>query len=364
MELLTLDASFQPVELVENYKSLIWTERYSGAGDFQITSNNVGELLDALPLESVVTLRESTVPMIVEAHKIEKKAREAPLITIVGRSFETVLERRASVNTLASAAVRTPWTLTAAKESDAAYKAMRIVLGDIARTQGGPTVLAAISPAISANDAIPQIDLTLPVDYSTATTNTYEIKPADLYHTVMELIETNHHGIKAVRPGVGGTQVGIEIYNGADLTSTVVFNARFDQFDSSTYLLSAQGSSNVAYVYGSNGSQSVLKTAAPEPSGLDRRVLVLDNSSDANVNTTDIRRTRGLIELYKYNATALFDGEIAQQVADGFNTQYFLGDILQLNGEYGLTEQVRVAEYIRTSDATGEKAYPAFDAVS
>lgn len=417
MELITLGANIQPEKVVENYKSLVWTERYASEGDFEIQSNDVEYLINALPLESFVSLRESTVPMVVEAHKIVKKAKEAPLVTIVGRSFDTVLERRASVKALPTATVRAPWMLAAAKASDAAYRAMRIVLGDVAQSQGGVNLLPALSPAVSANDAINEILLTRPADYITSAWSStiryspgdlvgvgttiyqatatqpnlnvppasnptywtalytglsgawgdafnYEIKPQDLLTTVKELIQTNHHGIKAVRPTTSGSKVGIEIYNGADLTATVAFDAKFDQFDSSTYLLSQQGSSNVGYVYGSNGSQMVLKTTAPEPSGLARRVLVVDNSTDANVNTTDIRTARGLIELYKYNATALFDGEIAEQVAAGFNTQYFLGDILTLVGEYGLTEQVRVAEYIRTSDATGEKAYPTFEVVS
>jgi hypothetical protein len=181
----------------------------------------------------------------------------------------------------------------------------------------------------------------------------------------MELLQTNHHGLKAVRPTSAGTQISLEVYNGADLTSIIVFDAKFDQFDDAKYLLSQQGSTNVGYIFGSNGSQTVLKTTAPEPSGLARRVLVLDDSGDTSVNTNDVRTARGLIELYKYNATALFAGEIGEQVAAGFNHQYFLGDILTLIGEYGLPgELVRVAEYIRTSDSTGDKAYPTFEVVS
>lgn len=419
MELITLNqTSLQPESLIENYKSLIWTERYSSAGDFQIESNNVQELIKALPLESYVSLRESTVPMLVEAHKIEKKANEAPMVTIVGRSFETVLERRASVKALPTTGIRTPWMMAAASASDAAYRVIRTVLGDVAKTKSGVSVLPALSPAVSAYDVIPEIVLTMPADYipaawsstisylpgelvgvgttiyqATATTPNlnvppasnptfwtalysgqsgtwggsynFEIPPADLYSTITNLLQTNHHGIKAVRPVVGASQVGVEIYNGADLTATMIFDAKFDQFDSSTYLFSQAGSTNVGYVYGSNGAQRVLKTTATEPSGLSRRVLVVDDSSDATVNTTDIRTARGLIELYKYNVTTLFDGQIADQVAAGFNTSYFLGDILTLKGEYeGMSQPVRVAEYIRTSDSTGTKAYPAFEAVS
>lgn len=359
MELMTLDESFQPNRIIENYSNLIWTERYAKNGDFTLASNAVAETINMLPRESYLTLRESTVPMIVEDHKITKTPRGNPTVTVTGRSFETVLERRAAVNTLPVGSARVPWTIQAEKESDAAYKAMRIVLGDSAKP-----LLLATSPAVSPLDAIPEIDLTHPADYVASTLNTYEIQPENLYKAVIELINTNRRGLKAVRPVVGFSKVGIEIYNGADLTNDVVFDARFDQFDDTTYLLSERGSTNVGYIYGSNGSQIVPKTAAPEPSGLARRVLVLDQTSDTTTNTVDIRRSRGLIELYKYNPTALFDGQIAIQVAEGYGTVYHLGDILKLTGEYGLSQNVRVAEYIRTSDATGEKAYPAFEAVA
>lgn len=418
MELYTLDSNFQPKDLIENYESLIWSERYSALGDFEIKSSNISELVNALPRESCVCLRDSSVPMIIETHKLTKPLREKPSITIFGRSLESVLERRGSVNSLPTNLPRTPWNIEAAKESDAAYLAMRIVLGDVARTQGGVTVLPVTTPVLSALDAIPELNLTLPADYLdvyntpawvTGTSynvgdkvrhsgyiwsaqiqigpgfanpaveptdgdptrwlnlspwTSYEIKPQNLYATVNELINTNHRGMKAVRPLVGGIKFNVEIYNGANLSEEQVIDAKFDQIDDATYLLSTQGSTNVGYVYDDGGSQIVLKNTAPEPSGLARRVLVLDSSGeDLGDAPSDARKNRGLIELYKYNATALFDGQVAEQIAAGYNKDYFLGDILKLVGEYGLEQKVRVSEFIRTSDATGEKSYPTFEAV-
>lgn len=363
MELMTLTSNMQPDTLVENYNSLIWTERYAQSGDFELVSNDVYSTINALPLESFVTIRESTVPMVVEAHKIQKPLRGAPVITVIGRSFETVLERRASVNELPAAIGRAAWMISSEKASDAAYLAMRTVLGDTAKSQNGSQILPAVSPAVSALDAIPEISLTLPADYEVGTTNVFEIPFGDLYSAVINLLGVNRRGLKAVRPVLGDTKVGIEIYNGADLTESVVFDARFDQFNSSTHLLSKVGSTDVAYVYGPNGSQIVLKTQAPEPSGLSRRVLPVDVSGDQTADTTEVRTSRGLVELYKNNNTALFEGEVAEQVAQGYNQTYYLGDILKLVGEYGVPQNVRVAEFIRTSDATGNRAYPAFETV-
>jgi hypothetical protein len=358
MELLTLDSNYQPSELVERFGSLIWTERYFTAGDFQIVTTDVKRMVQLLPLETAVCIRESTVPMLVEVHKIEKAKDSAPVLTITGRSFESVLERRVSVKVDVPNGARVTWVEARDKESDAAYQAIRQVIGDVARSP-----LAAQLPLNSPNDALSMVDLPIPSDYSALTTNNYEIVPGNLYTVVMDLMTTNHHALKAVRPALGSNKVALEIYNGADLTDIVVFDAKFDQFEDATYLLSEAGSTNWAYVFSSTVSQTVAKTTSPEPSGLARRVLYLDVSSEAGTNSEEARRTRGLMELYNSNATALFDGKIGEQVAAGYNRDYFLGDIIRLDGEYGLSENVRVSEFIRSDDSTGSKAYPTFEVV-
>lgn len=486
MELYTLDSSFQLLDQIENYKSLIWTERYSSSGDFELKTYDVATAVQLLPLETFVTIRESTVPMIVEAHKIEKKKNSTPEITITGRSFETVLERRASIRLLPYDETKIAWTIPANKASDAAFLMMRVVLGADSVFVSGMHVLPSRGPALSPKDAIPQISLVTPVDYSlpewnkdytysigdivgvadymyislkdnnvnhnpplvtqgfwavfsrqgalppegAVTSYLYAVEPKDLYTSVMDLIQTNHRGLKAVRPTTAGSTVGIEIYNGADLSSQVVFDVKFDQLDEATYLLSYAGSANIAYTYGGAGANIFPKHGDPtapqwsmtttyvegdlvnwngvtyqcningnigqeplifqsyaygvgsgawtpwwvvyEPySGLDRRVIVLDGSQNPYSSTEntvysvgEIRRALALIELYKYNATALFDGSVSELVASRYNVDYNLGDIVTINGEYGLSEKVRVTEFIRSSDSSGDKAYPTFESVA
>lgn len=358
MELLTLDSNYQPARIVERYDSLIWAERYFAPGDFELKTTDVGRMLRLLPLESCVTLRESTVPMLVEQHKIEEDEDGTPVVTIKGRSFDCVLERRVAVKRATSTGERLPWTENRVKESDAAYQVMRQILGD-----GVRGALPAVAPMLSPLDALPMVDLPIPTDYSALTTTAYDVPPDLLSVAVRNLLGLNYHGLKAVRPAQGSNLVKLEIYNGADLTNILVFDARFDYFKNATYLLSYLGSTNVAEVFSSTVSQTVPKTAAPEPSGLARRVLYLDVSQEAGTNSEEARRTRGLIELYKFNATALFDGQIGDQVAAGYNRDYFLGDIVRLDGEYGLSENVRVSEFIRSESNTGSKAYPTFEMV-
>lgn len=404
MELVNLNADLQPDKLIENYSSLIWTERYRPVGDFELKTSDIERTMNLLPLDSFVSLRDSTVPMMVEVYKLEKPKGSGPILTVTGRSLDFVIEQRAA--TISNSGGKSSWVISAAKSSDAAYMAMRLVLGDVARYQGATLVLPAVSPAMAPEDAIPEVDLTLPADFYvppawsgatsyvaddqvTSGTNTdgspkiwqartaissggsaptvgadwaevkFEISPGDLYSAVQNLLSVNHRGIKAVRPNLGDTKFGLEIYNGVDRRSDIVIDARLDQLDESTYLFSNQGSTNVAYIYKSGAHEIVNKTSTV-PSGLDRRVLYMDV---ANENPTDLR-SRALVDLYKYNATAIFDGKIAQTVAEGYNTEYFLGDIIKLQGEYGLHNDVRVVEFIRTSDSTGDQAYPAFEVIA
>ena len=418
MDFFTLGPSHQPDKLFENYDSLVWSERYSRYGDFELVSANVQATMSALPLETIVSIRESTVPMIVEQIKIASDKTSGSRVTVSGRSFETVLDRRSAVSTLPAETPRLPWTVPASKPSDAAYLAIRKVIGDVSRTVPNEIIPAIPeSELVSPLDAIPGIDLPPPADYTPArfgipewvpsrayekgfvvlhndifyralvdieaaesdppnvssrwvidNTNpdrqNFEIRAADLYTTVIEMLNTNHHGLKAVRPPQGGSKISLEIYNGADLTNALILEAKHDQLENPTTLLSYRDSSNVAYVYGANGAQIVQKNAGPPPSGLSRRVMTVDEMAEGVLTTEELRISRGLVELYKRNTTALYDGEASYKVAQGYNRDYYLGDIITLIGEYGGASPVRVEEFIRTKDASGEKAYPTFEVVS
>lgn len=376
MELLNLNSGFQPLRTFDSYESLIWSERYSTCGDFELKSHDIKTVVARLPLESFVAIRESNVPMVVESYKFEKPKNKLPTVTVRGRSFESVLERRASVVQLSPDAVREAFYIFAAasRPSDAAYKLLRMVLGDTS-TRG---VLAPIEPFDEA-DRIPEIDLPLPFGFDAAVDTAFEIKAGNLYTVANELVAANRHGIRAVRPGPDDEsgQVKIEIYNGRNLTGegvtgnpqhVVAFNAKFDQLDEATYLLSHQASANVAYVYGPNGATKRLKNTGPEPAGLSRRVVIVDEGSDNNLTTDEARSSRGLVELYNHNSVALFEAGVGFQAGQRFNRSlteggYALGDIIKLQGEYGLSQNVRVEEFVRVSDPSGRQAYPTFEAV-
>ena len=67
---------------------------------------------------------------------------------------------------------------------------------------------------------------------------------------------------------------------------------------------------------------------------------------------------RGVQELKKYNNITAFDGEIPQSGSYRYDTDYFLGDIVEVRNQDGIVNNVRVTEQIMSQDSSGEKSYP------
>lgn len=363
MELAVLNNQFKPARMVEGHSSLIWTERHYTAGDFTRESDDIGATIDALPLyttdsngiqhPTVVTLRDSDVPMIVEIHKITKSLTGPPKITTIGRSFETVLDRRTTVNKPVGGGVPIKaWTSVKPTAVDSAYDAMNQVV-----------TLGLSSTA----DKIPEVTIRLPIrpnGYVAPSSNqNYTVEPGNLYDWVLKQIQSENYGLRAVRPkDLADATISIEIYTGVDRTKDVTFDARFDQFDNSTYLLSQSGWKNTDQVNAAADSLEV--NNGQSYSGLNRRVTYLDGSQIATGSVgpelTNIMKNLGTVDLAKQLETALFSGEVSRQLGSRYGKDYFLGDIVKLTGDYGLSQFVRISEFIRSEDNNGEKAYPTF----
>lgn len=357
MELAVLDNSFRRVRPVENWNSLVWSERYANASDFQLTSNRVAEVLELLPLKppeeppTVVSLRDSTVPMIVETHKIESDKRGVPVITTTGRSFETILSQRIAIQMSSKTdGARPNWSMKAMSPSDVVFTVMNQIVK-----------LGLASPL----DIIPEITLKDSVTEPWPKgEQEYPIEPKELYEWAIETLKLGEHGLRAVLPprNSGKNTIEIEIYHGKDRTKEVVFDTVQDQFDKTQHLLSHLGHKNVMLTQVASGLYP--SRIGPERSGLARRVGYQDLSSEitlpAGTQLTQLATNRGLVALGGLAPIALFSGEVGAKQAARYNTDYFLGDKVSLKGEYGLSESVRIAEFIRTQDREGERSYPAF----
>lgn len=384
MELASLYSSldetrkFQRKELIESYSSLIWTERFSTNGDFEMVSNDIDDVLTKLPLPGpfepplLVGIRESKVPMIVETHLIEEPKNAPPKITTRGRSFETFLEERQTLTVIDSTTARAPVIQLAGKPANAVVVFVNSIIGP--------------SGAI-VEDRIPEINFgigNVPEAYPVPTTDKfikYPVEAKDLYSWIMDTLKLGTPdtretfsgvragaGLKSSLPVFGGTQIDIQIYEGIDRRTSIVFDAKQDQFDEVKHLLSIAGYKNVMLTAAANGIKNA-QTRSAAISGLSRRVGYQDLTSSvtaasSNPDWASFLVNKSKIGLAQAVPTVLFSGEIADQQAALYGVDYFLGDQVKLSGDYGLTQDVRIAEFVRSQDSTGTKSYPTFEAIT
>lgn len=73
---------------------------------------------------------------------------------------------------------------------------------------------------------------------------------------------------------------------------------------------------------------------------------------------------RGLEGLADKRTTLMFDGKVEPRLQYTFGVDYQVGDIVQLENEYGMSNKTRIIEYVISHDTSGSEAYPTFAAVT
>jgi len=361
MELMTLDANNQPSKLIENWDSLLWTERFNTVSDFQLETGKIDEFMTLLPEGIGVTLRDSNYAMIVETHNILRKKHQPQKLVIKGRAYSSILDRRVTIQSVGALTGTANWIVNVKTPSDLAHYIIVKICVD-----------GLINPA----DIFPaaKVQFTTPTDYLTSTgpTKPFVVERGNLLEVVRTLLQTEaaadpsttpatpavvQHGIRSIRPSSAGTAIAIQIYTGTDRRASVYFDATRDLLDDGSYLFSKVGSGNAAYGVASGLAASMYEGAS-EPTGLDRRVILVDASTAGIADPTILRNemSKALAEAHE---TAIFDGSLNQDLNPyKYGVDYNLGDIVKVQGDYGLYTDARVTEFIRSEDASGFKTYP------
>lgn len=364
MDLVTLNDDNRPDKLVENYDSLIWTERFVNVGDFQLVTGNVDKFMQLLPEGQLISLRQSRVPMIVEDHEIERKKNSPVKLTIVGREYTSILDRRVSIKQVVGALDE--WLVVAKIPSDIAYYIIyRICVDGI----------------VDPKDIFPSSEVIFetPADYlsSSGPNREYLVSRGNLLAVVQQLLQSEGpadptttpptpllepHGLRALRPNSTGP-IGIQIYKGTDRSAEIYFDGTRNLLDDGKYFFTKRVSATDAYVLGDvNAAKVSLATSENVLSGLDRRVILVEDTNE-NASVEALQGV-GSTALSQAKVISRFNGSINQDLSPYiYGVDYDLGDIVKFVGDYGLEEKARLVEYIRSDGPDGNKEFPTFTTV-
>lgn len=356
MDIFILDSLYRRNQVVDRFQSLIWTERFSSVGDFELQTFSTYSNRALFTEGTNLAINESKRVMQVETvlDGVDDEGRE--ILKITGPSLENVLSNRLALAAMGDTTTYPKWTLTGTPKAIATQMFHDICVTGIL----DPT---DVIPLINeGNNLFPTDTVAAPPD-----SITYDVDPKTLYEAEKDLCDQYLMGFRLCRNSDLG-QLWFDIYMGSDRTShqtvypAVIFSPGLDNLKNTSELRSISPLKNTAYVISPVGSEIVYGVGVdPTVTGFERRVLL--------VNATDITDTdpvaasaamiqRGYQELAKNRQLSAFDGEVSQTSSYVYGTDYNLGDLVEMQNVDGVSNSMQVTEQIIVSDENGDRSYP------
>lgn len=371
-EFILRDLTYVQRDIVDNYISLIWTERYSASGDFTLIAENTAKTRSILTEGLMCSIPSSNEIMLIDSY-----LEENGTITVTGKSLIDHLTKRMFRADWHPATTQTtyggrPTTIMYQIFTDGVLP-NGLIAGDFVLPVG-----------LGVGEVI---DSALGVDEKIGDTNTSLLVPFGTLYDALKFVADKYNlGFNySLRYAEGGADsIQFNVYSGKDRTSTqsdypaVIFDPALDSLSDVKVLRSMDGYITHVYLFCQDPPyQSV--TGSAKVAGGDsitkfarRTLVVMDDITWAAAQAagllpaqfTKVLNDRAANVLANNNYVRMVDGQVVPQNS-GFvyGVDYSLGDIIELRNVYGTPQRARVTEYIRSTDSTGDRGYPTISIV-
>lgn len=348
MELIVLNDNFVPIAILDSFESLIWTNRYSEYGEFEIYTKPSEHILRTLMLGNHLQLKGTDRLMIIEDSTPNDDFESGHNLVITGRSLESILNRRIV------------WTQTVLTGS----------FQDGIKKLIDENIIIPLNP----DRTIPNFIFELSDDpiITALTIDTQIPEGSDLYETIRKLCESNNIGFSITLSNNG---LCFKLYSGVDrsyeqnVNPYVIFSPTFDNLLNNSYLESTKSLKTVSLVIGEGDIEDHLSTVVGGGVGLQRREMFTD-ASDISQDTAEALLSdeeylaqltqKGNEDLAENSFEKKFEGQLDTTGVFVYGVDFFLGDIVQIVNEYGVKAKARVSELIHSYSLSGQDIYPTF----
>lgn len=347
-----LDQNFKSVAIVDSYESLLWAERYNACGDFEIYTKPDVTMLTYATKNNYIWKSDTDYMMIIEQLELLSDAEAGTKFIIRGRSLESILDRRIV------------WNQT--RVIGGVQACIKRLLND-----------AILNPSIAARKIDNFIFLDSTDSEIVNTQIDREFTGDNLLEVITDICYTNSIGFRLL-PNAQN-QFVFQLYRGVDRTYSqnytpyVIFSPKYSNLINSNYFESIVEYKNVGLVAGYGEAADRYTMTIGSTPGLLRRELYIDardlQEKDQEGNTipeSEYRAKllkRGLEKLTESKMLEYFDGEIEQERLFIYKKDFFIGDLVQVENEFGLSGKARIVEYISSYDSNGIKNYPTFEVI-
>ena len=351
--LYVLDTSFETLAVVDVYISSVWTERYNECGDFELEVP-MTEVTKELFVEGRYLVRnDSEYVMVIETLEPTYDPENGDVLTVSGRTAESFLERR-------------------------------IIWGIVTASGNLETVVSKLINENVVNPSDPNRKISeIQYSPSSITVGNIDIQyfGDNLYESIETLCKNESVGFKMVlldKKLIFSLYVGLDRSYEQTENDYVVFSHAFGNLISSEQVISNKLLKNVCLIAGEGEGPERMQTSVGNSVGLTRREIFVDAGSvsqrtgekDPETNEDilypdeeyeKMLQQEGIDELTEHTATDTFDGEINYNSTFQYGVDYTIGDVVSVVSPYSSNRKARITEFIRSSDATGDKEYPTFE---
>lgn len=344
MNVFFLNTNFEKIGVTDTWESLIWTESYCDAGDFELYMPVNPGMSDIIQIGNYVMREDDTTRlMMIESIRLSTDAEDGDHMTVSGRSVEALLSRRIV------------WSQTNLSGALSAC-ADRLVQENLTN----PTISARKIPGVSIQPG--GID---------EVTVRKQLTGTNLLEAVSELLGTYHKGFRLTFDGSGLT---FETYQGINRSLTqsavphVVFQPEAGNIITSTSIRDVSRFANTAIVAGEGeGTNRKRYILGSTQAGLDRYETYVDARDISSITETGVLsdesyslllRERGDQALADAAVVEGFEAEIEARCPYIYGEDYDLGDIVQIEDGYGTSVAVRITSVTQAWDDTGHTVIP------
>lgn len=354
MEAYVLDSLLRRQTVIDSFESFIWTERMRAYGDFELYLHSTHENRTRIPIGSWLAMNDSYRVMMAETVEDTTDDEGKAFLKFSGRSIEAILLDRVARPSLADLTTLPKWVIT-----DTPANIVRQIFHDI-----------CVTGVLDTGDIIPYVieDSIFPMDTIGESTEliTVELEPTTVYDAIKNLCDLYDMGFRLIR-NFDTSELYWDVYMGSDRTSSqttlpaVIFAPDLDNLSNTTELTTVALYKNVCYVLSPAGIEVVYPLdVEPEVEGFERRAMVIkaDDIEVGDPDASDKMIQRGNEALAQSRRFQGFDGELTQNSNYRYGVDYQLGDMVEIRGETGSTNNMQVTEQIFVSDSEGERSYP------
>ena len=349
MDIYVLDGLNGIIDIISTFQSCIWNVQYFGQNDFQLVVNASTENVDVLQpgklLVRDMDISGSTYKnvMVIQSYKLDFDTEKGWLLTLTGKGLKNDILKR-----------RIVWNQT--NLTGKAEVAIRQVINE-----------NVITPQDSAR-AISGFTLAASHGYTESIDT--QLLGENLAEWLEEICTTYGFGWDVY---ISSNHYVFNLYKGADRTydqsvnTPVVFSPEFDNLLSSSYEYSVAKYENAALIGGEGEGDSRRTATIGTATGISRCEAFIDGGSVSS-NGEIITVTQYLQMLREYGQTQLdqtaftkaFSGTIDADGLYKINQDFFLGDVVQIENEKGITATPRIIEVIYAEDENGSSVVPTF----